>query len=352
MKKELLITAGVFTLFLLVACSKSPNINVDVTTTDENLQYNNSPSSLEFVPTTTPAVSAKPTEEAVPEAITPSNTPIPIVVSGTRDNTPHCLVPVADGINVYSNDLVIVDASHVSEGYVMVSYLGTCGKVKLQIIGSDAVTYTYNLMDGYEVFPLSAGSGSYDVAVYENITDTQYSTAFYETISVAIANTFGPFLYPNQYVTFYNSSNCVSKAKELAKMANSDLDVVGFIYNYVSTNITYDYDKANSVQSGYLPNPDAILKSKKGICLDYASLMVAMLRSQKIPARLEVGYAGEAYHAWISTYIKDVGWINGIISFDGKSWKIMDPTFAASNSEEDLQNFIGNGSNYVTKYIY
>ena len=30
----------------------------------------------------------------------------------------------------------------------------------------------------------------------------------------------------------------------------------------------------------------------------------------------------------------------------------MDPTFAATSSEKDLKNFIGDGSNYKTKYIY
>ncbi|MBR2401449.1 MAG: transglutaminase domain-containing protein, partial [Lachnospiraceae bacterium] len=66
----------------------------------------------------------------------------------------------------------------------------------------------------------------------------------------------------------------------------------------------------------------------------------------------EIGYAGEAYHAWISTYLNEIGWVNGIIEFDGKNWQLMDPTFAASSSEEKLKDFIGDGSNYVTKYIY
>ena len=30
----------------------------------------------------------------------------------------------------------------------------------------------------------------------------------------------------------------------------------------------------------------------------------------------------------------------------------MDPTFAASNSEEELKEFIGDGSNYTVRYIY
>ena len=124
------------------------------------------------------------------------------------------------------------------------------------------------------------------------------------------------------------------------------------IYDYVIANITYDYDKAENVKSGYVPNPDEILALGRGICLDYASVMAGMLRSQQIPTRLEVGYAGDAYHAWISTYVEDQGWVNGMIHFDGKNWSIMDPTFAANAGEKELKSFIGDGKNYVTKYIY
>jgi transglutaminase-like putative cysteine protease len=255
------------------------------------------------------------------------------------------------GITVYSNSLAAIDASNVSEGYIMVNYKGTNPKVKLQMTGSNGVTYTYNLSGGYEAFPLSAGSGTYKIAIYENVTGNQYSTALSQTITANITNTFGPYLYPNQYVNFNASSKVVAKAKELAAGCANDLEVVTKVYNYATT-ITYDYNKANTVQSGYTPNVDAILASGTGICFDYAAVMASMLRSQNIPTRLEVGYAGTAYHAWISTYIHDIGWVNGIISFDGTNWSLMDPTFAASTDETTLKNFIGDGTNYKTKYIY
>lgn len=273
-------------------------------------------------------------------------------LTGTRDNTPVCLVPKASGITVYSNALAAIDASNAAEGYIMVNYKGINPKVKLQITGADGVTYTYNLHGGYETFPLSAGSGNYKVAVYENVTGNQYSTALSQTFPVNITNTFGPNLYPNQYVNFNLSSQVVAQAMQLAQSCDTDLDVVSKIYNYVTTNITYDHNKAANVQSGYTSNVDQIMASGTGICLDYSAVMASMLRSQGIPTRLEVGYAGTAYHAWISTYITDIGWVNGIIEFDGTSWSIMDPTFAANSSENALKSFIGDGSNYKTKYVY
>ena len=77
-----------------------------------------------------------------------------------------------------------------------------------------------------------------------------------------------------------------------------------------------------------------------------------MLRSQRIPTKLEVGYSGEAYHAWISTYIADIGWIDKIIEFNGNTWTLMDPTLAASNDRSAVGKYIGDGSNYVVKYSY
>lgn len=271
---------------------------------------------------------------------------------GTRDNTPVCLVPTASGVTVYSNALASIDASNSSEGYIMVNYKGTNPKVKLQITGSNGVTYTYNLHGGYETFPLSDGDGFYKVAVYENVTGNQYSTALSQTIQVTITNLFGPNLYPNQYVDFNPDSQVVAQSMQLAQNCSSDLEVVTKVYNYITSTISYDHTKAATVQSGYTSKVDEIMLSGTGICLDYAAVMASMLRSQNIPTRLEVGYAGQAYHAWISTYITDVGWVNGIIEFDGKSWSLMDPTFAANSSETALRNFIGDGNNYKTKYIY
>ena len=155
-----------------------------------------------------------------------------------------------------------------------------------------------------------------------------------------------------KYVNFTADSLPVAKAEELADGASSDLDIISSVYNYIITHFTYDYSKASSVTSGYLPDIDEVFTSEKGICFDYAALMSAMLRSQRIPTKLEVGYSGDVYHAWISCYVDEIGWVDNIIEFDGKNWSIMDPTLAANNSASDVKKYVGNGKNYVTKYTY
>jgi len=102
-----------------------------------------------------------------------------------------------------------------------------------------------------------------------------------------------------------------------------------------------------------LPVLDTVLADKKGICFDYASLMTAMLRSQGVPCKLVIGYAGSAYHAWISVWSETDGWVNAAIYFDGNTWQRMDPTFASSGKQSStIMKYIGDGSHYTEKYIY
>lgn len=272
---------------------------------------------------------------------------------GSRDSTPVVLVPAADNYYTESSDVASMDASHTDEGYVMINYYGSNPKVKFQLTTPDGTTYTYSLHGGYEVFPLTGGNGTYGIKVFENVVDDQYSLGFSSAIDVSILNEFGPYLYPNQYVNFNAETRAVAKGAELAFSANDELDVVTNVYNYVTGNISYDKEKASTVESGYLPVPDETMDSGKGICFDYAALMATMLRFQGIPTRLEVGYAGTAYHAWVSVHITNVGWLNGIIEFDGTSWELVDPTLGASKKgDSEVKKFIGDGSNYMTKYVY
>lgn len=271
-----------------------------------------------------------------------------------RDSTPQVLTPTADGTVVYQNDVAAVDASNTSQGYVMVNYNGSCEKVKLQITGPDQNCYTYLITEpgNYTAFPLTAGNGSYSIQVMENIGGDSYVLSLEQTVDVQIENEFLPFLYPNQYVDFKADSNAVKKGSELAEDTWTDLEVVQNIYNFVIKNISYDEEKAQNVSYGYLPNVDDTLASGTGICFDYAALMTAMLRSQNIPTKLEVGYSGDTYHAWISTYVDDKGWVDNIIEFDGDSWQIMDPTLGANNDSKSVKKYVGDGSHYVVKYTY
>ncbi len=273
---------------------------------------------------------------------------------GSRDNTAKVLLPEASGVEVYGNADASIDASNASEGYVMVAYLGDATKVRMLIETPAGNTYNYLMdLDGqYDVYPLSEGSGTYRIGVYENLHDDQYAMAFSQSVNVTLKDEYSMYLYPNAYVNFDGSSTAVAEGVSLAEGADNDLDVVTNVYHYIIKNISYDYDKAKTVQSGYVPDVDDTLATGKGICFDYASLMGTMLRSQGIPTRLEIGYAGTEYHAWVSVYIEDVGWIDDIIEFDGKSWELMDPTLASYAKKKTVKEHREDSSYYQLKYKY
>ncbi len=273
---------------------------------------------------------------------------------GSWDNTLKVLNPEASGVEVYGNADASIDASNTKEGYVMVKYTGSASKVRMLIETPAGNTYNYLMsLDGqYAVYPLTEGNGTYKIGVYENLHDDQYAAAFTQSVNVTLKDEYSMYLYPNAYVNFNANSKAVKKGQELAASANSDLDVVTNVYHYVIKNITYDYDKAETVQSGYVPTVDSTLATGTGICFDYSSLMGSMLRSQGIPTRLEIGYAGTEYHAWISVYTKEMGWIDKIIQFDGKNWTLMDPTLGSYANKNTVKKYLDDSSYYQLKYKY
>jgi len=259
------------------------------------------------------------------------------------------------GVTVLSNGKAAVDASNIKEGYVSVKYTGGRDvKIKVQITKQGGVTYTYNLNSAgnTETFPFSEGDGKYTVSIFENVSGSSYTQAFSTTLDVALRDKFLPFLYPNQYVNYKTDSPVAAKATELAQ-GKKDMEVLNSIYTFVVNNLTYDTELAATVQSGYLPDVNKVLASKKGICFDYAALMSAMLRLQNIPCKLVVGYAGTVYHAWINVYLPEVGWIDKAIYFDGKNWTLMDPTFVSSGKHsQKVMEYVSDGKNYSQKYVY
>lgn len=263
------------------------------------------------------------------------------------------LKPEASGQQEKRSTDAVIDYSHTKEGYVMAKYLTKTDKrLKVQVKGPKT-TYTYNLPQGqWTVFPLSDGNGSYQVIVYRNVADSQYATVLSAAFSVTLEDEFAPFLRPNQYVNYTNAKNTVAKGAALCAGLEDPLDKVAAVYDYVVDTLRYDAQKASTVTSGYLPVLDTVLKEKKGICFDYAALMAAMLRSQNVPCKLAVGYADQVYHAWISVWTERDGWVDGVIFFDGSSWKRMDPTFASSGKRSrEIMDYIEHG-NYTVKYLY
>lgn len=278
------------------------------------------------------------------------------LLAGESPAIDAALATSAPGTLVKKNAKAVVDYSNTADGYVMVQYTASTAKrLKVKVLGPlTADGYTYNITPGaWVTFPLSDGNGSYQVTVYENVSASKYAPVLSANFTVALTDEFAPFLHANQYVNFENAPKTIAKAKELTKGKTAALEQVAAVYDYVVKTITYDKKQAAAVQSGYLPVLDSVLDKKTGICFDYAALMTGMLRSQGVPCKLVVGYAGTAYHAWINVWSEETGWIENAVYFDGVSWQRMDPTFASSGKESaSILKYIGDGAHYTVKYLY
>ncbi len=262
------------------------------------------------------------------------------------------LVPEAPGKKTLGTSPLVLDISDTDQGYLTAVSDSTDQMMNVQLTAEDGVVYSYFISPGESaVIPFSSGSSTYQVSCYQQISDSQYAALYADTLEIKLANEFLPFLYPNQYVNFTPDSEASKLALSMVSEDTSDIDALQTIYNYVVSHVTYDYDLADTVASGYLPNIDETLQTGKGICFDYAALTAAMLRSCDIPCKLQIGYAGDIKHAWINVYIRSRGWVDKAVEFSGDSWSRMDPTFDSNSEDKDtIQEYIGDNNNYTVQF--
>lgn len=222
--------------------------------------------------------------------------------TGTPSFDPASLrMPEATGVRVLEKNGAYMDASNASQGYLMARFEKSDIPHKIGISTAEA-TYYYTLPEdgSFIVCPLQMGDGAYTVQVYEHVSGTKYSPLCKWPLDVALDDAKLPYLYPNQFVNYDAASAAVRVSFTQSAGAKNDRTKAEQLYAYVARAIDYDYDKAATVQDGYLPAPDRTLEEKKGICFDYAALLATMLRVQNIPARLQMGQLSpdNVYHAW------------------------------------------------------
>ncbi|AIQ66846.1 transglutaminase-like domain-containing protein [Paenibacillus graminis] len=211
-----------------------------------------------------------------------------------------------------STDSGWLNTSQLNQGVIAVSYEVPKDKRIKLMITKDNNSYTYNLYASKpnETFPLQQGNGSYKVSVLENTTGNKYKVISSETVDLSLSNANTVYLSSVQNVKWSSSDKSVLKAAQLTQGLTTDEQKVKAIYNYIVSNVKYDYSLASSVTTDYIPNNDNTLATKKGICYDYASLFATMLRSQGIPTKLVMGNTSyvTSYHAW-NEVLLDGKWV-------------------------------------------
>lgn len=237
---------------------------------------------------------------------------------------------MAEGCIVFNKDEAVwkdnfgIDLSHVRDGVVTVSCRS--GKPLKLLSSMNGKTASYSIRSDGTPFtmPLNLGNGAYEVSVMEHVEGISYAHAF--TVDARLADMIypskvldhvPPYSCTNGYVPYKEDSFCVKEANRLAKETMSKAEFIESVESYVREHIEYDDSYVPGVLADHEINPDKTLVDGKGICLDFASLTAAMLRSQGVPARLVfghvliksplTGYETSEYHAWNDAYI-DGGW--------------------------------------------
>lgn len=185
-----------------------------------------------------------------------------------------------------------------------VKYEATAYEDLKVVVKKGSTQYVYNLFDNSETFPLQMGSGDYTVGLYQRTEGNKFRALMTQNFNVTV-DALVVFKQSVQNMNWSMESKAVQYALSLAKTKKTDKEKFDVLYNFMIKSFVYDYKKAATVGTRYLPVIDVTYKDKKGICYDYSSLFASMLRSLNIPARLAEGSSTftNVYHAWNEVYL-------------------------------------------------
>lgn len=155
---------------------------------------------------------------------------------------------------------------------------------KVRVLAASVVETTSrlpDLMTSHSTFPINLDSASFDLLDFIGFRGPVRNTDLLQAVREELVPTNGQRIGPWVY-----------QAGE-----------------YIRSNFVY----ARSVTDSSSPIDD-ILKHRKGVCQDFAHLMIAVLRSYGVPARYVSGYIHRPNkesqsHAWCEVWLPDLGWI-------------------------------------------
>ena len=239
------------------------------------------------------------------------------------------------GDKILKNEAAQIDYSNINEGYIIAWVYDADPQKKFKIRleeGGRAQNFSAHPAHKEIYIPMVFGTGIYRIAILRQVSGSQYKQVLSLTEPVKLISALSPWLHPTAYCEYFPDSKCVQVAADICRLELTDFDCLKKITSWVIDNLEYDHALAAVVNddktSFWIPEPDAVLAKKKGICWECASLTAAMLRSQGVPAKIVVGWVGAAYHAWNEVYLTTDGFLEPGCYLRKGAWALLDLTTA------------------------
>jgi transglutaminase-like putative cysteine protease len=149
-----------------------------------------------------------------------------------------------------------------------------------------------------------------------SIPETMEYGAWQQLEDLVEKNDYWDMLMPSHFAR--SSPELEELAREIGASERNGRSPLAFLTD-ISTGIytSFSYVKKSTVVNS--PIEDA-LRSRQGVCQDFAHIMIALVRDARIPCRYVSGYlyhssendhpsADGATHAWVEALLPEIGWV-------------------------------------------
>ncbi|OMF61560.1 hypothetical protein BK139_06900 [Paenibacillus sp. FSL R5-0490] len=218
------------------------------------------------------------------------------------------------------------------------SYLGECrpdpwlpfNKPKCNSENKAWVSNFFGLERKYsKKIDLSLGEGHYKIDIYNVDTETRVPKQVFSTTTQTSEKV---YLLPNGKDIPSENKEIVNLAKDITKGITDDYQKVKAIHDWVSQNISYDYERFQNKTAAPYQSALTVLNTRIAVCEGYSNLTASLLRSLGIKTKVVAGLGAfrspgyeqfedspginihdsafdDSRHAWNEAYVNN-RWVN------------------------------------------
>ncbi len=190
--------------------------------------------------------------------------------------------------------------------------------------------YSFSIADPHDEIVIETHSivATYDEQI-KNVQEYPLDEELKILASEQFQNDFAEYLTNTTYTFLTPEIQAFTEDTKNSSEVTSVYQIIENISRSIYTQFKYD-PEATDVQTTVADT----FKLKRGVCQDFAHLMISMCKSLGIPARYVSGYHfvgdlqgghadfEQASHAWIEVYVPEIGWLGFDPTNNGKvNWR-------------------------------